>query len=187
MAYVKCWTKRQILVVVIMPDISLNTAQWLYCSMRFIVTRPQVHIPVSCILLMAEISQHYYHLIYYQTNRLGAWRSTMQLCSTQTNEALNSWSFNNKLDYRPQELYNFVPGWWFFKVQIDIAIQEKSRSGKLTFSNRFCHCSSLCLIRSIQCDSVASMPIVVALNVNASPLKSIPMVWGTKARLWWSE
>ena len=45
----------------------------------------------------------------------------------------------------------------------------------LTRSNRFFHASSRCDMSSIQCDKVASIPAVVALNVNASPLKS--MAW----------
>ena len=42
-----------------------------------------------------------------------------------------------------------------------------------TRSNRFFQASSRCAMSSIQCDNVASIPAVVALNVNASPLKSI--------------
>lgn len=42
-----------------------------------------------------------------------------------------------------------------------------------TFSNRRFQFSSLCVSSSIQCDSVFIIPLVVALNVIASPLKSI--------------
>lgn len=45
-----------------------------------------------------------------------------------------------------------------------------------TFSSLLCQLSSLFTIRSIQCDRVAKMPAVVALNVMASPLKSMPLI-----------
>ena len=43
----------------------------------------------------------------------------------------------------------------------------------LTFSSRFFQASSRCDMSSIQCDKVERMPAVVALNVKASPLKSM--------------
>lgn len=46
----------------------------------------------------------------------------------------------------------------------------------LTFSSLFCQLSSLFTIRSMQCDSVARIPAVVALKVMASPLKSMPLI-----------
>lgn len=42
----------------------------------------------------------------------------------------------------------------------------------LTFSSFFLQASSLCDMSSIQCDRVAIIPAVVALNVKDSPLKS---------------
>lgn len=45
----------------------------------------------------------------------------------------------------------------------------------LTLSSLFCQLSSLFTIRSMQWDSVARIPAVVALNVMASPLKSMPL------------
>ena len=45
-----------------------------------------------------------------------------------------------------------------------------------TLSNLFCQLSSLFTMRSIQWDRVAKIPAVVALNVMASPLKSMPLI-----------
>lgn len=45
-----------------------------------------------------------------------------------------------------------------------------------TLSSLFCQLSSLFTIRSMQWESVANIPAVVALNVMASPLKSIPLM-----------
>lgn len=45
-----------------------------------------------------------------------------------------------------------------------------------TLSSLFCQLSSLFTMSSIQCDRVAKIPAVVALNVIASPLKSIPFI-----------
>ncbi len=42
-----------------------------------------------------------------------------------------------------------------------------------TLSSRFFQASSRCCISSMQCCSVLRIPVVVALNVSASPLKSI--------------
>ena len=51
-----------------------------------------------------------------------------------------------------------------------------------TLSTLFCQLSSLFTIRSMQWDRVARIPAVVALNVMASPLKSIPLIpLGVKA------
>ena len=45
-----------------------------------------------------------------------------------------------------------------------------------TLSSLLCQLSSLFTMRSIQWDSVAKIPAVVALNVMASPLKSMPLI-----------
>lgn len=45
-----------------------------------------------------------------------------------------------------------------------------------TLSSLFCQLSSLFTIRSMQWDRVAKIPAVVALNVMASPLKSMPLI-----------
>lgn len=55
-----------------------------------------------------------------------------------------------------------------------------------TFSSLFCQLSSLFTIRSMQCVSVARIPAVVALNVMASPLKSIPLM-PFRLRVWNTE
>ena len=67
-----------------------------------------------------------------------------------------------------------------------------------TLSSLFCQLSSLFTIRSMQWDRVARIPAVVALNVMASPLKSMPLIpfgledWNTagdeqrgKTKFWW--
>ncbi len=52
-----------------------------------------------------------------------------------------------------------------------------SRTPELrTLSSLFCQLSSLFPIRSMQWERVAKIPAVVALNVMASPLKSIPLM-----------
>lgn len=45
-----------------------------------------------------------------------------------------------------------------------------------TLSSLLCQLSSLFTMRSIQWDNVAKIPAVVALNVIASPLKSMPLI-----------
>ena len=54
-------------------------------------------------------------------------------------------------------------------------IAADQRHVLLTLSSLFCQLSSLFTIRSMQWDSVARIPAVVALNVMASPLKSMPL------------
>ena len=71
----------------------------------------------------------------------------------------------------------------FFCYQLDLKLdhdrskyfllQDKVASNYHTFSNFFCQYSSLLLITSMQCESDAIIPAVVALNVIASPRKSI--------------
>lgn len=54
-----------------------------------------------------------------------------------------------------------------------------------TLSSLFCQLSSLFTMRSMQWDRVARIPAVVALNVMASPLKSMPLglkAWNTAHR-----
>lgn len=57
-----------------------------------------------------------------------------------------------------------------------------------TFSSLFCQLSSLFTMRSMQWDRVARIPAVVALNVMASPLKSMPLIplglteWNTEQK-----
>lgn len=59
-----------------------------------------------------------------------------------------------------------------FKEQIKHVYLDMSH----TLSSLFCQLSSLFTMRSIQWDRVARIPAVVALNVMASPLKSMPLI-----------
>lgn len=57
-----------------------------------------------------------------------------------------------------------------------LAAQGRAPDASRTLSSLFCQLSSLFTIRSMQWESVAKIPAVVALNVMASPLKSIPLM-----------
>lgn len=60
---------------------------------------------------------------------------------------------------------------WFDQLKDELQKPELR-----TLSSLFCQLSSLFTIRSMQWESVAKIPTVVALNVMASPLKSIPLM-----------
>ena len=74
---------------------------------------------------------------------------------------------------------------WVYHKQTEQALQNREYSmtalidsvgcgcAALTLSSRFFHASSRWDISSMQCDNVARIPAVVALNVNDSPLKSM--------------
>lgn len=57
-----------------------------------------------------------------------------------------------------------------------LVAQGRAPDASHTLSSLFCQLSSLFTIRSMQWESVAKIPAVVALNVMASPLKSIPLM-----------
>lgn len=63
-----------------------------------------------------------------------------------------------------------ISSWSFF------ICKPKWKENNLTLSSLFCQLSSRFTMSSMQWDSVARIPAVVALKVIASPLKSMPLI-----------
>lgn len=65
---------------------------------------------------------------------------------------------------------------FLFQAKESFFFQQKYKENDLTLSSLFCQLSSRFTMSSMQWESVARIPAVVALNVIASPLKSMPLM-----------